>query len=203
MREIEAVSILIKAGTGLFAGRRCGRAWAGFLPQVEPNAVKPRQAVSKPQFVVADETRADRSDRRRRVAGARVAPADAEAALRPPSREASRRRQRAGRAQPGADAPSPSQPAAKRAVAAVAPATRRSQPTPRRTIPRRRPPRRRRAAATPVARQRGRGALERAGPGRAGQGRSFERAAVPGPRRRRRRPARLGGARRHLRSRRC
>jgi len=47
------VSLLIKAGTGLVAGMVAGALGLVFLPRPEPNAVKPRTAVEKPQFVVA------------------------------------------------------------------------------------------------------------------------------------------------------
>jgi hypothetical protein len=48
------VSILIKAGAGLVAGVVAGALGLAFLPQMEPNAVSPRQAVGKPQFIVAE-----------------------------------------------------------------------------------------------------------------------------------------------------
>jgi hypothetical protein len=48
-----AVTILIKAATGLVAGLVAGGLGLAFLPHVEPNAVKPRAAVEKPQFVAA------------------------------------------------------------------------------------------------------------------------------------------------------
>ena len=48
-----AVTILIKAATGLVAGLVAGALGLAFVPRVEPNAVKPRAAVEKPQFVAA------------------------------------------------------------------------------------------------------------------------------------------------------
>jgi hypothetical protein len=47
------MSLLIKAGAGLVAGMVAGALGLVFLPQPEPNAVKPRVAVEKPQFVMA------------------------------------------------------------------------------------------------------------------------------------------------------
>jgi hypothetical protein len=48
-----AVSIVIKAGSGLVAGVFAGALGLAFVPRVEPTALQPRRAVEKPQFVVA------------------------------------------------------------------------------------------------------------------------------------------------------
>ncbi len=50
------MSLLIKAGAGLVAGMVAGALGLVFLPRPEPNVVKPRAAVEKPQFVVATES---------------------------------------------------------------------------------------------------------------------------------------------------
>lgn len=47
------MSIVFKAVAGLVAGVVAGGLGLAFLPRVDPNALKPRSAVEKPQFVVA------------------------------------------------------------------------------------------------------------------------------------------------------
>ena len=47
------MSIVFKAGAGLVAGVVAGGLGLALLPRLEPNAVRPRSAVEKPQFVVA------------------------------------------------------------------------------------------------------------------------------------------------------
>lgn len=47
------MSIVVKAGAGLAAGVVAGALGLAFLPRLEPSAVQPRNAVEKPQFVVA------------------------------------------------------------------------------------------------------------------------------------------------------
>jgi hypothetical protein len=47
------LSIVVKAGAGLAAGVVAGALGLAFLPRLEPSAVQPRNAVEKPQFVVA------------------------------------------------------------------------------------------------------------------------------------------------------
>ena len=47
------MSIVFKAGAGLVAGVVAGGLGLAFLPRVDPNGLKPRSAVEKPQFVVA------------------------------------------------------------------------------------------------------------------------------------------------------
>jgi len=47
------VSIVFKAGAGLVAGVVAGGLGLAFLPRVDPNGLKPRSAVEKPQFVIA------------------------------------------------------------------------------------------------------------------------------------------------------
>jgi hypothetical protein len=68
------MTLLFKAGAGLVAGMVAGALGLVFLPRPEPNAVKPRTAVEKPQFVVASESPAP-------TASARAAPAVALAAI--------------------------------------------------------------------------------------------------------------------------
>jgi hypothetical protein len=51
------VSIVIKAALGLVAGVVAGGLGLAFVPRVEPNALQPRHAVEKPQFVVAAASR--------------------------------------------------------------------------------------------------------------------------------------------------
>src|ERR1700722_8980396 len=79
-----AVSLLIKAGTGLVAGMVAGALGLVFLPRPEPNAVKPRTAVEKPQFVVASDSPAPSASARAAPTVALAAIADGEKAS-PPS----------------------------------------------------------------------------------------------------------------------
>jgi TPR repeat protein len=51
------VSILVKAALGLVAGVVAGGLGLAFVPRVAPNALQPRHAVEKPQFVVASASR--------------------------------------------------------------------------------------------------------------------------------------------------
>jgi hypothetical protein len=68
------VSIVIKAASGLFAGIVAGVLGLAFVGQVTPNAVKPRQAVSGPQFVDTKETQASKIQSASIVAAAPVEP---------------------------------------------------------------------------------------------------------------------------------
>ena len=52
-----AVSILVKAALGLVAGVVAGGLGLAFVPRVAPNALQPRHAVEKPQFVAAAASR--------------------------------------------------------------------------------------------------------------------------------------------------
>ena len=51
------MSILVKAALGLFAGVVAGGLGLAFVPRVAPNALQPRHAVEKPQFVAAAASR--------------------------------------------------------------------------------------------------------------------------------------------------
>ena len=88
------MSLVIKAALGLVAGVVAGGLGLAFVPQVAPNALQPRRAVEKPQFVAATSREAPRAAV---AVAARPAP------------------------EPAKPAPEPSKPAPAEAVAAVQP----------------------------------------------------------------------------------